>query len=455
MRYVSVCDGIGAAHVAWKKRGWQCVGASEIAKFPSAVVRHHHPEIKHLGDMTKHHEWNIEPGTVDLVCGGTPCQAFSVAGLRGGLADPRGNLALVFLGIVDHLRPRWVVWENVPGVYSATSHVAPDPSEPIGPLAVEGGTLDIGDEYDADEDHAFACFLAGLSELGYGVQYRSLDAQYSGLAQRRHRVYVVAYLGDWRPATAVLLDAESLQGHPAPRRSTGQGSSADVAPSLTGSGRGVERTGEGFDASEDGTGRGTPLVPEAASVPSVANPLTARMHKGVNTTMDEGQTMVPVAFKMRGGGNGTGERGGTVGANGGVGYLGQEDLAFTLATTEDQHLLAPTSLSMRTRDGVVSAELGEPEVANALRGSNGGRAGEGAGAVFTGWAVRRLTPRECERLQGFPDDYTRIPWNGKPAEQCPDGPRYQALGNSWPIPEIEWIGDRIDRVDAILKRLGR
>lgn len=236
--YLSVCDGIGAAHEAFKPQGWRCVGASEIEPFPIAVVKARHPEVPHLGDMTKYHEWNIEHP--NLICGGTPCQAFSVAGLRAGLADPRGNLALVFLGLVDRFRPEWVVWENVPGVYSATSHEAPDPGLPD--LDGDNGPIDgetFVDTYDADEDHAFACFLAGLQELGYGAFGRTLDAQYAGVAQRRRRVFVVGYLGDWRPAAAVLFEPHSLSGDPAPSRRAGKGTSASIAPSLTGSGRGV------------------------------------------------------------------------------------------------------------------------------------------------------------------------------------------------------------------------
>lgn len=535
MKYLSVCDGIGAAHQAWKPLGWRCVGASEIEKFPIAVVEHHHPEIKHLGDMTKHHEWSIE--SPDLICGGTPCQSFSVAGLRAGLADPRGNLALVFLAIVDRYRPKWVVWENVPGVYSATSHEAPDPAPPSVPLDVvaEGNEVVESDDYDADEDHAFACFLAGLSELGYGACYRTLDAQYAGVPQRRRRCFVVGYLGDWRPSAAVLFEPESLRGDPPPRRGKGERPAGTIEARTRGggglgtdfelSGGLVEATdvaaalraqpnashrldcdtyiahslrGEGFDASEDGTGRGTPLVPEVTGtlapntgpngndagnfasnqgvdagmlIPEVANPLTARMHKGVNTTMDEGQTMIPVAFKFRGGGNSTGERGGNTGGGGGVGYLGQEECAFTVATSEDQMVAVPECADPVTskwaKEGAKEADVHVKERAR--------RPGESEGStttvLATRLAVRRLTPRECERLQSFqvrcsPDalgawqdeagrwwteDYTAIPWRGKPASECPDGPRYKALGNSWCVNEVHWIGRRIQLVDDILK----
>lgn len=493
MKYLSLCDGIGAAHEASKELKWTCVGASEIAPFPIAVVKERHPEVKHLGDMTKHENWNIEQP--DLICGGTPCQSFSVAGLRGGLADPRGNLALVFLGIVDRHRPRWVVWENVPGVYSATSHEAPDPDQPGLPLdVVRDQDVVESDSYDADEDHAFACFLAGLQELGYGVQYRTFDAQYFGVAQRRNRVFVVGYLGDWRPATAVLLEPQNMSGNPPPSRRKGEG----PAGTLAGGAR--ERGGHSLD---DIPLVGNPLLARHnvthgdvdTLVPEVANPLTARMHKGVNTTMDEGQTMVPVAWKMRGGGNGTGERGGAVGTQGGVGYLGQDECAFTLSTTEDQMVAVPYNIHAANSNAMVGpgdADAAIPtEVSRSLdtagfapnqggtvvavpfafkpahftRDKDGAPAdiapplsceadkGDQEAVVCQQMAVRRLTPRECERLQGFPDDYTMIHWRGKHAEWCPDGPRYKALGNSWAVPNVRWIFRRIQKVDDILKRL--
>ena len=496
MKYLSVCDGIGAAHQAWKPLGWRCVGASEIEKFPIVVVEHHHPEINHLGDMTKHHEWSIE--SPDLICGGTPCQSFSVAGLRAGLADPRGNLALVFLAIVDRYRPKWVVWENVPGVYSATSHEAPDPYPPSVPLDVvaEGKEVVESDDYDADEDHAFACFLAGLSELGYGACYRTLDAQYAGVPQRRRRCFVVGYLGDWRPSAAVLFEPESLSGHPAPRRGKGERPAGTIeartrgggglgtdfelsgglveAPAVVGalatnhtpSGHGAA----GVNNQQVAAGHVVPCS-VTAFAPSTANPLTARMHKGVNTTADGGQTMIPLAFKFRGGGNSTGERGGNTGGGGGTGYLGQEECAFTVATSEDQMVAVPECADPVTskwaKEGAKEADVHVKERAR--------RPGESEGStttvLATRLAVRRLTPRECERLQSFqvrcsPDalgawqdeagrwwteDYTAIPWRGKPASECPDGPRYKALGNSWCVNEVHWIGRRIQLVDDILK----
>ena len=197
MRYLSVCSGIEAATVAWHDLGWQPAAFSEIEPFPSAVLKHHYPNVPNVGDMTKYKEWDI--GTIDLLVGGTPCQSFSVAGLRKGLEDPRGNLALVYCGILDRFKPKWFVWENVPGVLSSN-----------------GG-------------RDFGSFLGAVAELGYGFAYRVLDAQYFGVAQRRRRVFVVGCLGDWRSAAAVLFERESLSGNPAPSREKGQEVAGTIA----------------------------------------------------------------------------------------------------------------------------------------------------------------------------------------------------------------------------------
>jgi DNA (cytosine-5)-methyltransferase 1 len=215
MRYLSVCAGIEAASVAWHDLGWTPVAFSEIEAFPSAVLAHHFPGVPNWGDMTKFKDWPDE--SIDVLVGGTPCQSFSVAGLRKGLADPRGNLMLTYLAIADRYRPEWLVWENVPGVLSSN-----------------GG-------------RDFGAFLGGLGQLGYGFAYRVLDAQYFGVAQRRRRVFVVGNARDWRRAAAVLFESASLSGNPAPRRKTGE----EIANSL------VERPDRGGGNSE-----GQRLIPE-------------------------------------------------------------------------------------------------------------------------------------------------------------------------------------------------
>ena len=178
MRYLSVCSGIEAATVAWHDMGWEAAAYSEIEKFPSEVLKYHYPSVPNMGDMTKYKEWEI--GTIGLLVGGTPCQSFSVAGLRKGLDDPRGNLALTYCGILDKFRPKWFVWENVPGVLSS------------------------------GKGRDFGSFLGALVELGYGFSYRVLDAQYFGVPHRRRRVFVIGYLGDWKPSAKVLFEPESI-----------------------------------------------------------------------------------------------------------------------------------------------------------------------------------------------------------------------------------------------------
>jgi len=186
MRYISVCSGIEAATVAWHHMGWTPAWFSEIEPFPSAVLKHHYPTVPNVGDMTKYGEWPDE--SVDLLVGGTPCQSFSVAGLRAGLADPRGGLMLTYLEIARRYQPRWVVWENVPGVLSSN-----------------GG-------------RDFGSFLGALGDLGYGWAYRVLDAQWFGVAQRRRRVFVVGHLGDWERAAKVLFERESVRRDSPPNR---------------------------------------------------------------------------------------------------------------------------------------------------------------------------------------------------------------------------------------------
>jgi DNA (cytosine-5)-methyltransferase 1 len=427
MRYLSVCSGIEAASVAWHPLGWTPVAFAEIEKFPSAVLAHHYPHVPNWGDITKFRDW--PDATIDLLIGGTPCQSFSVAGLRQGLADPRGNLALTYLAIADRYRPRWVAWENVPGVLSSDG----------------GGAL--------------GAFLGGLGQLGYGFAYRVLDAQYFGLAQRRARVFVVGHLGDWRRAAAVLFERESLSGHPAPRREAGErvadsltvganqcsGTRSDFVEASTGpishclNAGGMGRLdyesetliahslrAEGFDASEDGTGRGTPIVPIAFSA------------------KDHGADAGDLAPTLRAGGHASSH------ANGGC--------MPAVAFAENQRGELVTSDTMGAlKVGGGKPGQGYPAVAFDARQSDVIQYGDLSGPLDTdghtigvqsGYAVRRLTPRECEKLQGFLPDYTLIPYRGKPAA---DGPRYKALGNSMAVPVIRWIGERIQLLEQALR----
>jgi DNA (cytosine-5)-methyltransferase 1 len=383
--------------------GWTPVFFSEIEKFPNAVLSQRWPKVPNLGDMTKFKGWRDE--RIDLLVGGTPCQSFSVAGLRRGLDDPRGNLALVFLAIVDRLRPKWVVWENVPGVRST------------------------------NEGRGLAAFLGGLGQLGYGWAYRSLDAQYFGLAQRRERLFVVGHLGDWRRAGAVLLERQSLSGNPAPSREKGQGVAADIAPSLVSSGRGVERAG-------DSRGQ-DPVV-------AITPPLSMCLNgKGGSLRMDaESETLIPsgggfdLAHTLKGEGfdaseDGTGRGIPLIAFNNRQDPVVSGDLCQPLSAKDNGQAIA-----FSCKD--YGADAGELSPTLRAMGHDGSHPNAGGQvAVRQGMRVRRLTPRECERLQGFPDDYTLITYRKKLAA---DGPRYKAIGNSMPVPIMRWIGRRIDLV---------
>ncbi|WP_065493994.1 DNA cytosine methyltransferase [Burkholderia sp. CCA53] len=420
LRFGSVCSGIEAASCAWHPLGWKTEFVSEIEPFPSAVLAHHYPTVPNLGDMTKFKEW--PDAAIDLLVGGTPCQSFSVAGLRKGLADPRGNLMLTYLAIAERYAPRWLVWENVPGVLSS------------------------------NRGRDFGTFLGGLAELGYGFAYRVLDAQFFGIPQRRRRVFVVGHLGDWRRAAAVLFERESLLGHPAPRREPRQG----VAPTLSartkgGGGLGTDfecdggliahaLRGEGFDASEDGTGRGTPLIPVPYAIQAGAlrenvecGPDGIGVQERIAYTLEARAEVQAIAFDCK-----------ASGQNGfGVGEIASTMRSMGHANSHQNgggHLAV--AVNIRGREGGGTAEL-SGDIATALRASQGG--GDKLHAL-TGSAVRRLTPRECERLQGFPDDYTLINVRGKPAA---DGPRYKALGNSMAVPVMHWIGKRIELVESL------
>jgi DNA (cytosine-5)-methyltransferase 1 len=303
MKYGSVCSGVEAATVAWHQLGWKPEWFSEIETFPSAVLQHHYPNVPNRGDMTKFKEWENEP--IDLLVGGTPCQSFSVAGLRKGLDDPRGNLMLTYLAIASRYKPRWVVWENVPGVLSSNS------------------------------GRDFGTFLGALGQLGYGFAYRVLDAQYFGVAQRRRRVFVIGYLGNWQRAAAVLFERHSIKRDIAPRRQEGKKVAATITKGFG---------DRGVDADQIANGNAV-----------IAKCLTTRTASALDPFME---TMII-----------------------------QKDLS-----------------------------------------------------------VRRLTPRECERLQGFPDNYTLIPYRNRMAS---DGPRYKAMGNSMAVSVMRWIGSQISKVDNI------
>lgn len=531
MRFGSVSSGIEAASVAWHPLGWQAAWLAEIAPFPSSLLAHHYPDVPNLGDMTTLPERILfeEVEAPDVLCGGTPCQAFSVAGLRRSLDDARGNLALVFCEIADAIDtiryergedPCIIFWENVPGVLTT-------------------------------KDNAFGCILAGLagedqpleppggkwSNAGYvlgpkrAVAWRVLDAQYFGVAQRRRRVFVVASAREGFDPAEVLFEFDGMRRDSPPSREAWEGVTHATSPCLTSSGRGVARTGdtrgqdpvvayapdvarciatregssrdfettttmlatecvtgqvshtlkaEGFDASEDSTGRGTPII----CCHGTQDPCHSE-HTAFTLGRNNGQENA-IAFQTRGSNIHVGAISGTIGTNCDQASGSAPCIAFSCKDHGgDAGPLSPTlrsmghdgshangggqvavAVSIRGREGGATAELGG-EVQNCLRASS---SGGDKPHVLAHTQVRRLTPRECERLQGFPDDYTLIPHGkrvkpekldqdflkyqlrGNPKHLtredldrlAADGPRYKALGNSWAVPNVRWIGARID-----------
>lgn len=400
MKYLSVCSGVEAATVAWHHMGWQAAGFSEIEKFPSEVLAHHYPTVTNFGDMTKYKEWNLDD-SIGLLVGGTPCQSFSVAGLRKGLDDPRGNLALTYLGILDHFRPKWCVWENVPGVLSS------------------GGGRDFG------------AFLGALAELGYGFAYRVLDAQNFGVAQRRRRVFVVGYLGDWRPAAEVLFESDCLRGDIKKGRGEKQDSTRGFVPSIANT---LQTTCNDYSRAD-----GFNMIAFENS-----------RRDAVRLMEDKSNTLQ--SFMGTGGGNVpcVAMQGNLIGRDaGGPQGIGvsESNTMYTLTKT-DIHAVAYSfdslaSNSMKSSNphsGCREVELSKTiDTTYPCPSKNQGGIG-----IMQSMAVRRLTPIECERLQGFPDDYTNI------KDKCPDGPRYKAMGNSMAVPVMRWIGERINKVNSTL-----
>lgn len=534
IRFLSVCSGIEAASVAWHPLGWCAVAFSEIEKFPSAVLAHHYPDVPNLGDFTKIDTTTL--GRVDVLAGGTPCQAFSVAGLRQSLADARGNLSLEFVRLAHELADRNglrnAVWENVVGVLST-------------------------------KDNAFGCFLAGLVGADSAIEpprrgkwpgagmvsgpkgraaWRVLDAQYFGVAQRRRRVIVVADFGNGADPAAVLFEQDGLRRHSPPSRETGK----DVAPTISARTKGGGGLGTDFDldgglirtfgiqgnmigrhdsAGPAGSGfsddisftltktdiHGVAYAPEIARCVAtregssqdyetttmvavstldgqdVARTLSAR-HDG-SPCADRGPNIIAQSVAIRGrDGGATAELGGEVATA----------LRSSQGGGDKPHVLAAVAIDMR------QASRGEKMTNNRAEGSSGGAPGTGIGddgdpsptvstshppavahpipfdttqmtsaanrsspkpgdpchplaagahppAIASDWAVRRLTPVECARLQGFPDDYlSQVVHNGKPLA---DGPMYKGLGNSWPVNSVRWIGRRIQMVEEIAAEL--
>jgi DNA (cytosine-5)-methyltransferase 1 len=488
MKYASVCSGIEAATVAWKALGWKAEWLSEIEEFPSSVLAHHYPETPNLGDMTKLKGNKIyEQSTFNVLVGGTPCQAFSIAGLRGGLSDQRSNLALEYCRILIDKQPKWFVWENVPGVFSSFSD-----AEGSDLTGGDGGERGSGDDITQSSD--FATLLTAFRECGYSCAWRVFDSRYFGVPQRRRRVFVVGHIGgDWRPPVAVLFERQSL--------------SRDFTPS--GSKR--KRTPKGTEGS---TGVGSiNCKPDG-----ISGAMTSKWAKGTGGPAgDEHYNLIVTpSFGIQGN---IVDRSEKSGANG----LGvKEEEAFTLTKGDRQCVMQPIVIDRAAFNQVVNAKydaqieysqtapclvkvgphavMTQPVVydttqltcptyrSNPQQGdpchtlAKGGDAplliqptvcyidvvGRGlqandelAPTAVKFWGtgegnvpfvqqpamVRRLTPLECCRLQGFPDNFMA----GVP--NATDAKWYAALGNSMTVNVMKWIGERIDKVDKLMEKL--
>jgi len=390
MEYLSVCSGIEAGTVAFESLGWKPIGFSEIEGFPSAVLEHHYSETPNFGDMTNYESWNFRRPESDefLLCGGTPCQSFSVSGLRKGLSDERGNLTLTFVKLADHFNPGWIIWENVPGILSS-------------------------------KDNAFGCFLAGLcgeseplipikkwtkSGVVSGpkrtVAWRVQDAQYHGVAQRRRRVFVVAVPGtdNWECAQALFPVGEGKFWDSPKSRETAKETPGDARKSTQGSGFKPFRM-SAFGQYEDD---------------DVGSALKAVDYK-------EAKDLVCMA---------------SVEANAET----SEEICPTLMTYNARRPFIAWENHLISFKSNMGSFVGEQD------GISPTLMTDATNAVASNMMVRRLMPEECELLQGFPMGYTRIPWRNKDPKDCPDGPRYKALGNSMAVPCMRFIGERIQMI---------
>jgi DNA (cytosine-5)-methyltransferase 1 len=386
IRFGSVCSGIEAASVAWHPLGWEAAWLSEIEKFPCEVLKHHYPNTPNFGDMILLAD-KIRLGEVeapDVFCGGTPCQAFSVAGLRQSLDDSRGNLSLTFCEIADAIdkrrliqqsNPAIIFWENVPGVLNT-------------------------------KDNAFGCFLAGLAgennalipprgkwtDAGFidgpkrAVAWRTLDAQYFGLAQRRKRVFVVASARNDICPAEILFEFEGVRRDTSPSRKEGQ----DIANCLT----------------------------KSPSSHSSYNPARSEGNAVVVSSIGYCNDLAPTLTSSAAG----------------ISRVGNDTTADAQYVVQQAIALAENTIGRQPQNGGNGNGFTEDGPMYTLNAT-------GVHGIANNMSVRRLTPIECERLQGFPDNYTNIKTN------CPDGPRYKALGNSWAVPVVAWIGKRIN--DAI------
>lgn len=469
MKYLSLFSGIEAATQAWQPLGWECVAVSEIEPFPCAVLEHHYPHVPNLGDVTKITEQQIKDlGQIDLIVFGSPCQNLSVAGNRKGFEGEQSSLFYAAMEIIKyakrHCKTRYALWENVPGAFS--SNKGADFTEVVKHMA---GLGELNTPTNGWGKEGAAVGSNGL------LEWSVLDAQWFGLAQRRKRVFAIVDFGDWTSRPPILLERESLRGDSAPSRETGQDFTADVRGCLA---SGTELAGpilancgekQWLDNQEAFRGE-YHVVESLICCHGTQDPIT-NTEKAYALGCNSGQeNVIAIAGNIIGrapknGGNHNG--------------FDESGACYTL-TTNDRHAVAygctPTTLDpnkvnaitasyglggadLETKPLVMqlmdesysfdSANMGlslNKEVAATLCAHN---SKQPQNVLRANYVVRRLTPIECERLQGFPDNFTQIPYRGKPIDDCPNGVRYKALGNSMAVNVMAWIGQRVQATQGV------
>tara|TARA_R100000541_G_scaffold12887_1_gene21519 strand:- start:6161 stop:7699 length:1539 start_codon:yes stop_codon:yes gene_type:complete len=507
LKYLSICSGIESAGVGWHPLGYECIGLAEIDPFRSAVLQYHYPEITNYEDFTKIQASDLS-ARPDVLVGGTPCATFSIAGLRKGLAEDRGNLALEFVKLIERLQPTWVVWENVPGILSSN------------------GGQDLG------------TFLGALGELRYGFAYRVLNTEHvrtqrfpNAIPQRRRRIFVVGHIGgDWRSPAKVLFDSAPVREDAPPSRRKREENPEKPTYRSARSDQLVEDEVAGTIAARDYKSA-TDLVVEKKPVimrdsqtgsngkpwndEGVSWSLTAHDRYTVieTSTPDKApriykEEVSPTLTAMTGGnrqpivfiekdvqdkdnslihcgdevemvrvrkhevdiqGLQKSLKDGKVNKS-----LTIQNIADSLSvnkTTVDHWFRTDGSFAIPTEDlwfdlksllGIETDKFDDSIMEFEIREgtyemSRRVYSDEGVSPTITASnpdakittrndVIRRLTPVECERLQGLPDNYTQIPYRGKPKEDCPVSKRYEACGRAMSVNVMEWLGSRIKQV---------
>ena len=452
MRFLSLFSGIEAASEAWLPIGWECAGVSEIDPFACAVLAHRHPHVPNLGDITKITEMQIAAlGHIDLVVFGSPCQDLSVAGKQKGLSGERSGLFYPAVDIISWARlwcgTRFALWENVPGAFS--SNQGRDFAAVVGTLA---GLDDIGVPPKGWGTEGCAVGDEAM------VEWATLDAQWFGVAQRRRRIFALADFGNWAGRSPILLESEGVRGDSAPSREAREDIAGSLASRTTGGGfPGTDEACSGYvqpvrgslasahrmvafgEYTSDGTASAmkawdykdaTDLIAYGIRTANTSPTNRSRAEPGAPYHTLTAKHEPPVVCFQPGNvvrGGGASPSTDVVGTLTSQHGRGMTDQFPHVAYTTKLHNTGANNAGKLFKEYTACLDANSPSP-----------------ALLTATAVRRLTPVECERLQGFPDGHTQIPWRNKPADQCPDGPRYKALGNSMAVPVMRWIGQKID-----------